>query len=41
MVILKDKTSDLSTRLEEEKKHHEDRNLDDADEDNGSQQNFD
>ena len=41
MVILKNKISDLSARLVEEKKHHEDRKLDDADEDNGIQHNFD
>ena len=41
MVFLKDKISDHSTRLEDERKHHEDRKLDDADEDNGIQHNFD
>ena len=41
MVILKNKISDLFARLVEEKKHHEDRKLDDADEDNGIQHNFD
>ena len=41
MVFHKDKITDHSTRLEDERKHHEDRKLDDADEDNGIQHNFD
>ena len=40
MVILNDKISDLSNRLEEEKKHHEDQKIDDANENNGCLQNF-